>query len=91
MLRIRQHRSPFLPDKSHIHHKLLAAGLTPRRAMISIVSVSLLMCVANILMSKCLKINITIIAILDVLVWTLANLWLARIIRARRAAGDKAA
>lgn len=86
MLRIRQHHSPFLPDKNHIHHKLLAAGLKPRRAMICIVSVSLLFCAVNFLLSKYLNVDINVIIIGDIVVWTLANLRLAQVIRARRKA-----
>jgi len=85
MFRIRQHRSPFLPDKSHIHHKLLAVGMKPRTAMISIVIVSLLFSAANFLLSKYLNVNINILIVGDVVVWTLANISLAREIRSRRA------
>ncbi|MDE6394921.1 MAG: undecaprenyl/decaprenyl-phosphate alpha-N-acetylglucosaminyl 1-phosphate transferase, partial [Duncaniella sp.] len=35
IVRIRNHKSPFLPDKNHIHHKFLAAGMKPRLAMVS--------------------------------------------------------
>ena len=34
--RIRAGRSPFKPDKNHLHHKLLRAGLTQEQAVISI-------------------------------------------------------
>ncbi len=87
MVRIRQHHSPFLPDKNHIHHKLLAAGLKPRMAMITIVSVSLLFCALNFVLSMLLNFNINIIIIIDVVIWVLANMWLSRRIRLRRERG----
>lgn len=85
MLRIRQHRSPFLPDKSHIHHKILAAGMKPRMAMITIVSVSAMFTIVNFLMARFFNVNINILVILDVVAWTLGNLWLSSIIRQREA------
>lgn len=82
--RIRQHRSPFLPDKNHIHHKLLAAGIKPRRAMITIVSVSALFTIFNFTMAAWFEVNINILVIVDVLAWTLGNLWLSKKIKARK-------
>lgn len=76
MLRIRQHRSPFLPDKTHIHHKLLAAGLKPRVAMITIISVSALFTLMNLALSWVLNINV--IVILDIVIWVVGNIWLSR-------------
>lgn len=85
MLRIRQHHSPFLPDKNHIHHKILAAGMKPRAAMITIVSVSLLFTVINVTLSTLLCVNINIIIILDVLLWGFSNIYLSRLIKKRNA------
>lgn len=76
MLRIRQHRSPFLPDKTHIHHKLLAAGLKPRTAMITIISVSALFTLMNLALSWILNINI--IVVIDIFIWVMGNVWLSR-------------
>ena len=83
MLRIRQHHSPFLPDKNHIHHKILAAGMKPRAAMITIVSVSLMFTVINVTLSSLLSVNINIIIILDILLWGLSNIYLSRLIKKR--------
>ena len=41
MARIRNHRNPFLPDKNHIHHKLLRTGIGSRWVMLILVLVSL--------------------------------------------------
>lgn len=84
MLRIRHHRSPFLPDKSHIHHKLLEYGLKPRNAMACIVATSLLLCTVNFVMSFVFQININIIIALDVTVWVIGNILLSAKIKARK-------
>lgn len=85
LLRIRQHHSPFLPDKNHIHHKILAAGMKPRAAMITIISVSLLFTLINIVLSSLLSININVIIALDVLIWGFSNIYLSRLIKSRNA------
>jgi UDP-N-acetylmuramyl pentapeptide phosphotransferase/UDP-N-acetylglucosamine-1-phosphate transferase len=41
MARIRNHHNPFLPDKNHIHHKLLRTGMGPRWVMLTLVLTSL--------------------------------------------------
>ena len=68
MARIRNHRNPFLPDKNHIHHKLLRTGIGSRWVMAIIVLVSL--CI--IIVTKCcvdLRIGNTWIVLIDVAIW----------------------
>lgn len=94
MVRIRNHRSPFLPDKNHIHHKFLAAGMKPRPAMVTIISISTLFTLINLMLS--LIMNINIIVVLDVVIWITFHLWLnSRIARNKeaeaRAAGSESA
>lgn len=79
--RVRRHGNPFLPDKTHIHHKMLAIGLNQRLAMVLIVVASITFSIANILLSRYVEVNRLLI--LDILLWTLANLWLTRHIRSR--------
>lgn len=74
VIRIREHHSPFLPDKNHIHHKFLAAGLKPRTAMVSLISISALFCAINVGLALILDINI--IVMLDVIGWMIFNGWL---------------
>lgn len=85
MLRIRQHRSPFLPDKSHIHHKALAAGMKPQMAMISIVSISIAFVLINFILASQFDIDINIIVCLDVVAWIIGNIWVSKIIERRKA------
>lgn len=68
LLRIRLGHNPFLPDRNHIHHYLLALGWSQRRAMISIVSFSVLLSVLNNFLSRYIDINI--ILLIDVAIWT---------------------
>ena len=79
--RIKKKQNPFMPDKSHIHHKLLALGMQQRPAMISIVTISAIFSVLNIWFSR--YININILLVVDILVWTLLNMWLTRQIHKR--------
>lgn len=74
--RIRNNKNPFLPDKNHIHHKLIAIGLRQKEAMIYIVVSSLLLSLCNIYMSAYININLLLIG--DVLIWTSANVWLTK-------------
>ena len=69
MLRIRLGHNPFLPDRNHIHHYLLAVGWSQRRAMISILAFSVMLSLLNNLLSRYVDINI--ILVFDIVVWTL--------------------
>lgn len=72
--RVRNGKNPFLPDKNHIHHKLLALGMGQRAAMVTIVIVSILFSLCNIFVSQYL--NITLLVLSDIIIWTLLNVWL---------------
>lgn len=77
--RIRHGKNPFLPDKNHIHHKLLAIGLKQSSALVVILIVSTFFVISNILLSRCMNVNLIVLG--DVLIWTLANVWLSKRIR----------
>lgn len=79
--RIREKRNPFMADKTHIHHKLLALGITQRLAMPLIIISCLLLTIMNYLLS--LYINITVLFCLDLLIWTITNIILSRTLRHR--------
>ena len=74
--RVRNGKNPFLPDKNHIHHKLLAIGMRQRTVMITIVSVSVFFTLCNILLSTC--ISVTQLLLADILIWIAVNIWLTR-------------
>lgn len=81
--RVRRHRNPFLPDKCHIHHKLLALGLNQRTALIVIMIWAAAFIVVNVALSS--EVNPTALIAFDVIVWTIANMLLTRGIRKREA------
>ena len=66
-VRVKNGKSPFLPDKNHIHHKLLQRGWSQHRALIAIVCFSLALSVANIVASCFLNVNVIIVG--DIAVW----------------------
>lgn len=77
--RIRRGKSPFLPDKTHIHHKFMNMGFSPRTSLV------LIQCLSIVLISTSMvliyyKININFILIIDILVWTALNIWFSKVI-----------
>lgn len=69
--RVVRHRNPFLPDKSHIHHKLLALGLSQRLSLVIIMMWAMFFIIINLLLSPYM--NPTFIIAIDIVVWTLVN------------------
>lgn len=80
--RVRLHRNPFEADRCHIHHKLLDLGLSHKAAMISILLVAAFFVGLNwILLSYC---DTNIILVIDILLWTLSQIWLSHAIKVRK-------
>ena len=77
--RLRRHQDPFMPDKTHIHHKFMAMGFSPRASLILIQSIAIPLIVINILLTH-FQIDINLIFIFDVAVWTGLNIWFSKII-----------
>ncbi len=80
--RARNKRSLFMPDKTHIHHKFLAMGFSPRRALVTIQLMSACFCAFTIV--AILYMNNTLVFVIDVVVWTLLNLWFDHVISKRK-------
>lgn len=80
--RLREGKSPFLPDKNHFHHKLLRTGMRPRQVMVTILFIALFFIGINGLLADML--NITILLMLDIVLWTLMQLGINRAIRRRK-------
>lgn len=88
MYRIRNHRNPFLPDKSHIHHKLMALGMSPANVLLLILCVSILFTLLNMFLSPYLNVNLIILT--DIILWTIWNLFLtSRIRRLEKQLGER--
>ena len=79
--RLKKGRNPFLPDRCHIHHKLLALGCRQWQALIAILAADAAFVIMNLWVSPYL--NPTLVILGDVLIWVLANILLTRSIRAR--------
>lgn len=62
----------FKPDRNHLHHKLLRAGLSHRAAMMSIIGLSLFYSVFNIIAVQYISNNIVIV--LNFIIWILITL-----------------
>lgn len=84
--RLRCKKNPFLPDKNHIHHKLLRCGLRVRQVMVAICVLSLMFILLNFLMIG--HVNITYILGIDIVVWIVFHLILDVILHTRRAEMD---
>lgn len=80
--RYRMGQPLFLPDKNHIHHKFLALGCSHRKAMFTILALALLFIILN--MALCLYININVLIMLDVVLWTALHVWLTSKIKKKR-------
>lgn len=74
-------KSPFYPDKRHIHHKFLALGMSMRKARWSIFAISTAFLGMNILMSFILELNVNLIIIVDLIVWILMNMYISSRVR----------
>ena len=68
--RMKNHRNPFLPDKNHIHHKLLRTGLSARWVMVVLVMVSLVIVLVTIVGVR-LQLGATWIFLIGLGVWLL--------------------
>ena len=80
--RYRMGQPLFLPDKNHIHHKFLALGCSHRKAMFTILALASLFIILN--MALCLYININVLIMLDVVLWTALHVWLTSKINKKR-------
>ena len=82
--RIKRHQSPFLPDKTHIHHKFMAMGFSPRRSLVLIQAISLTFITCTAIMVYYFRTNTNIILALQVIAWTALNCWFSRINNLRK-------
>lgn len=81
--RISRHRNPFLPDKCHIHHKLLALGLNQRASLCAILLSAVLFMLVNVSLSP--HVSATWLLVGDVVLWLCGNLLITRAIRRKEA------
>lgn len=60
--RMRAGKSPFNPDKTHIHHKFLALGFSHRQTMVAILSIEVAVIVVNIILSQYFSVTLMFFA-----------------------------
>ncbi len=72
--RIAKGQSPFKADRSHLHHKLIDNGFTPKQSVIAIYCASAVFCVASILFMK-YKIFSAVLVLLDLLFLEILKHW----------------
>lgn len=65
--RLRKHRNPFLPDKNHIHHKLMRTGMRTRWVLVTITAIVLLYIGINAMLLKVM--NVTLVLVVDIVLW----------------------
>lgn len=79
--RVRRGRNPFLPDRCHLHHKLLALGCRQWQALVFILAMDALFIGINLLLST--SVEPTLLLILDAALYVLTNQMLTYKIRRR--------
>lgn len=85
--RIVNHKNPFLPDKRHIHHKLLDLGFSQRRTMVCIVIAQFLFTAVNVWLS--VFVNITVLLFGNMALWVFVMIGINKAIESHKR--DKAA
>lgn len=64
--RLMHKKSPFSPDKTHIHHKMLALGFTHVRSTITLIACQVGFVLLNLLLSEVLMLNINTTLLIDI-------------------------
>lgn len=68
-VRYRAHKPIFMPDKNHIHHKIMALGCSPRNALGWIILTNCVLISINLLLAYYL--SITSVFVADLALWGL--------------------
>lgn len=85
--RFKMKKNIFLPDKNHIHHKFLALGCTHGVAMLIILFIDCFFIGLNLLLYSFININLLIL--IDVVIWTVFHILLTKKINAVKAERKK--
>jgi hypothetical protein len=73
LVRLREKKPLFEPDRNHIHHKFLDMGYSTTQAMVFLLILSLAFSLSNIWLMG--FVNNTLLLIGDIAVWVGLNLW----------------
>lgn len=74
--RIWKGKSPFSPDKTHIHHKLLNLGFSHIQTTTLLILSTILLAIINFILTEFLEININFVVLVDILLGVAVNLFL---------------
>lgn len=88
LVRCIQQKNPFLPDKNHIHHKLLRTGLRVRWVMIVLLLVSIVFICLNVA-GVYAGADLTLLFFATILLWVAFHLTLSFFTRRHRLRGGK--
>ena len=77
--RIKRGVNPFLPDKTHIHHKFLALGMSHRTAMVTILMIDAFFIMLNLGLASFLNINISFA--ISIILWCVMHTWISQMIK----------
>ena len=78
IMRLRRHRPLFDADKNHIHHKLMRMGMNQHQALAFILCTALFFAVINIVMVFLFDTHLTIVLLIDILVFFGINYFINR-------------
>lgn len=81
--RIRRKKHPFKPDRTHIHHKFMAMGFTPRHSLILIQLISIFFIVESLILGHW-NVNINIVIGVNACLWIGMNMWFSKIIEKKK-------
>ena len=88
LYRLRKGLGIFTPDKSHIHHRLMACGISQRKALLSILGLAVGFFVINLIAFP--YVGITMVVIIDVVLWVAFHMFLSKKIKSEPSAESKA-
>lgn len=79
--RLKRGNSPFMADTNHFHHKLLHLGMSQRKALFTIIGLSITLIIIMVLSSGVIGINWVLV--LSLVLWTLLNILLTKKIKTK--------
>lgn len=79
MHRVRTGSSPFAADKNHIHHKLLAIGLSQHKVSFTVSVLNIIVIALSCVLAQYVNANIVIAILL--IVWTMLNVVLTKLMK----------
>lgn len=78
-------KSPFSADKTHIHHKLIAMGISHRKCTVILLGAVISFFALNVLLSEFFKLNINFIIFIDITLGLSINSYMNHVIHSREA------